>query len=79
MIEKMIIDGHAHACGDFLTSENSIKNFDKSSFQLISTNRLESAISFFGTERIIFGSDSPYGKIDTLKWNKQNKTFRIRK
>ena len=26
----MIIDGHAHACGDFLTPESIIRNLDKS-------------------------------------------------
>ncbi|MBU8893610.1 MAG: amidohydrolase family protein [Bacteroidales bacterium] len=42
--------------------------FDTSTIQLISTKRLIDAINFFGADKIIFGTDTPYGK-DNLKKN----------
>ena len=94
----MIIDGHAHACGDFLRAENIVEildrnqvdkvvlvpgelighlfrleeyiqtelrmdniYFDISTPPLISIVRLQKALDSFGAQRLILGSDTPYG------------------
>ena len=45
----MIIDGHGHACGKYLTAES-----------------IKSELDHFGADKLIFGSDTPYGN-DNIK------------
>ncbi len=42
--------------------------FDISSYQLVSAKRVLKAIAFFGAEKLLMGTDIPYGK-DNLKGN----------
>ncbi len=64
----------AHLIGMELFEKNQ-KNFDNIYFEispapLISDNRIQCAINKFGSDHIILGSDTPYGK-DNLKLNIQ--------
>lgn len=60
---KLII---AHLFGLELFIKNNFQDentfFDISPVQLTSTKRLMDALKFYGSEKLIFGTDSPYGK-----------------
>lgn len=60
---KLII---AHLFGLELFIKKNLKDenlyFDISPVQLTSTKRLTDALSYYGSEKLIFGTDSPYGK-----------------
>ena len=43
--------------------------FDSSTIQLISDHRLKMAIDFVGANRILFGTDTPYGAKDNISRN----------
>lgn len=43
--------------------------FDISPLRLVSNKRLIGAIEFFGIEKMLFGTDTPYGEKDNLKSN----------
>jgi predicted TIM-barrel fold metal-dependent hydrolase len=43
--------------------------FDTSTLQLISSTRLMDAINFVGVEKVVFGTDTPYGCKDNIKKN----------
>jgi predicted TIM-barrel fold metal-dependent hydrolase len=43
--------------------------FDTSTLQLISNTRLMNAINFVGADKVIFGTDTPYGCQDNIKKN----------
>lgn len=43
--------------------------FDTSTIQLISNYRFKKAIDFVGTDKILFGTDTPYGAKDNLQRN----------
>ncbi len=43
--------------------------FDTSTIQLISDNRIKKAIEFFGGDKILFGTDTPYGAKDNIQKN----------
>ena len=43
--------------------------FDTSTLQLISKNRLMDAINFVGADKVIFGTDTPYGCKDNINKN----------
>jgi len=43
--------------------------FDTSTYQLISNFRLNKAIDFFGADKILFGTDTPYGGKDNIHKN----------
>ena len=43
--------------------------FDTSTLQLISNTRLMDAINFVGADKVIFGTDTPYGCKDNIKKN----------
>lgn len=67
---KLIV---AHLFGLELFIQDNFKDdnlyFDTSTIQLISNNRLIKAIDFVGVERILFGTDTPYGAKDNIKKN----------
>jgi len=60
---KLII-GHLFGLELFIEKKFEDENlyFDISTFQVISTYRLLKAIKIFGSEKILLGSDTPYGK-----------------
>src|SRR5512145_1819571 len=66
---KLIV---AHLFGMELFIRENLKDenlfFDLSSFQLVSAKRILKAIDFFGAEKLLMGTDTPYGK-DNLKGN----------
>ncbi len=66
---KMII-GHLFGLELFIKSKIKFKNifFDISTYQVTSNYRVLKAIEYFGADKIILGSDTPYGK-DNLKKN----------
>lgn len=64
---KLIV---AHLFGLELFIKNNFKDenlyFDTSTIQLISNHRLKKAIDFAGVEKILFGTDTPYGAKDNI-------------
>ncbi|HMB22905.1 MAG: amidohydrolase family protein [Chloroflexota bacterium] len=66
---KLIV---AHLFGMELFIRANLKDdnlfFDLSSFQLVSAKRILKAVEFFGAEKLLMGTDTPYGK-DNLKGN----------
>lgn len=66
---KMII-GHLFGMELFIKSNIKFENlfFDISTYQVTSNYRVLKAIEYFGADKIILGSDTPYGK-DNLKKN----------
>jgi hypothetical protein len=60
---KLIV-AHLFGLELFINAEFKDSNlyFDISPVQLVSTKRLIDAISFYGADKILFGTDSPYGK-----------------
>ena len=66
---KLII-AHLFGLELFINAECKDNNlyFDISPIQLVSTKRLIDAINFYGADKIIFGTDTPYGK-DYLRKN----------
>lgn len=66
---KMII-GHLYGLELFIKSKITFENlfFDISTYQVTSNYRVLKAIEYFGADKIILGSDTPYGK-DNLKKN----------
>ena len=66
---KLIV---AHLFGMELFIRENLKDdnlfFDLSSYQLVSAKRVLKAIAFFGAEKLLMGTDIPYGK-DNLKGN----------
>lgn len=66
---KLIV---AHLFGVELFIRENLKDenlfFDLSSYQLVSAKRVLKAIDFFGADKLLMGTDSPYGK-DNLKGN----------
>jgi len=67
---KLIV---AHLFGLELFIKDNYKDnnlyFDTSTIQLISNHRLIKAIDFVGVERILFGTDTPYGAKDNIQRN----------
>ena len=65
-----IIIGHLFGLELFIESRNKFENlyFDISTYQVTSDYRVLKAIEYFGADKIILGSDTPYGK-DNLKKN----------
>ncbi len=67
---KLIV---AHLFGLELFIKDNFKDdnlyFDTSTFQLISNYRLINALDFVGVERILFGTDTPYGAKDNIQKN----------
>jgi predicted TIM-barrel fold metal-dependent hydrolase len=63
----------AHLFGLELFIKHNFKDenlyFDTSTLQLISNTRLMDAINFVGADRVIFGTDTPYGCKDNIKKN----------
>lgn len=59
-----IIVGHLFGLEEYIHSEIQFPNtfFEISTPQLISESRLLTAINYFGADRLLFGSDVPYGK-----------------
>lgn len=67
---KLIV---AHLFGLELFIKDNFKDdnlyFDTSTIQLISNHRLIKALDFVGVERILFGTDTPYGAKDNIQRN----------
>ena len=67
---KLIV---AHLFGLELFIKNNFKDknlyFDTSTIQLISNQRLKTAIDFVGLDKILFGTDTPYGAKDNIHRN----------
>jgi predicted TIM-barrel fold metal-dependent hydrolase len=67
---KLII---AHLFGLEVFVKNNFKDenlyFDTSTIQLISDYRLKKAIDFVGSDKVLFGTDTPYGAEDNLQRN----------
>ncbi len=67
---KLIV---AHLFGLELFIGENYKNenlyFDTSTIQLISDNRMKKAIEFVGADKILFGTDTPYGAKDNIRKN----------
>jgi len=62
--KTIIIIGHLFGLEQFINSDCQFANifFEISTPQLVSETRLLSAINHFGADKILFGSDIPYGK-----------------
>jgi hypothetical protein len=65
-----IIIGHLFGLELFIKSKTKFENlfFDISTYQVTSNYRVLKAIEYFGVDKILLGSDTPYGK-DNLKKN----------
>jgi len=65
-----IIIGHLFGLELFIESKIKFENlyFDISTYQVTSDYRVLKAIEYFGADKIILGSDTPFGK-DNLKRN----------
>jgi predicted TIM-barrel fold metal-dependent hydrolase len=68
---KFII-GHLYGLEQYMKADVNLANvyFEISTPALVSTPRVRKAVDHFGAERIILGSDTPYGR-DNLKLNLQ--------
>jgi predicted TIM-barrel fold metal-dependent hydrolase len=68
--ETIFIIGHLFGMEAYIQSRLSFQNvyFEISSPSIISVTRLERAIACFGAQRVVMGSDVPYGK-DNLRRN----------
>ena len=69
-LRSIIIVAHLFGLELFIKSKTKFKNlyFDISTYQVTSDKRVLKAINYFGAEKILMGSDTPYGK-DNLKKN----------
>ena len=79
--ETTFIIGHLFGLKFYIQSKHKFENvyFEISPYHLISSSRIMKAIEHFGAERIILGSDTPYGQ-DTLRLNLERvKTLPISK
>ena len=67
---SIIIVAHLFGLELFIKSKTKFENlhFDISTYQVTSDKRVLKAINYFGAEKILMGSDTPYGK-DNLKKN----------
>ncbi len=67
--ESKIIVAHIFGLELFIKSQIDFENlyFDVSTYQVTSNKRVLKAINYFGADKIIMGSDTPYGKNNLQK------------
>ncbi len=67
---KLIV-AHLFGLELFITENYKDENlyFDTSTIQLISDNRIKKAIEFAGADKVLFGTDTPFGAKDNIQRN----------
>ncbi len=69
----MIIDGHSHACGRYLTAEGIVKALDDSRVDKVVLvpgelkSRSEYSLPDIASNKLLFGTDTPYGANYNIK------------